>query len=496
MYRLHVGSDGTGAQSGAEQLIRLGAGELRRRFRRRELSPVEVLDAVAARIELTQPLLNAFVTLCLDRARAEAEQAERRFASGDDRPLEGIPLAVKDLLDTEGVRTTYGSSIFASHVPSADAEAVRLAREAGAIVVGKTGTHEFAWGITSENPHHGPCRNPWDRDRIAGGSSGGSGVALAAGLVPLALGSDTGGSIRIPASFCGVVGLKPTYARVNAAGTFPLAPSLDHVGPMAQHPSDAWSLYRIISEIDCTRTRGGRDQGRERAPVSPSVEAPPGEARLEGVRIGVSGALGGSDASEDVEAALADCLATAADLGATMVDVEVRTAELIEDAFVTIQRAEALETHRERGLFPERSAEYGEDVRARLEQATGIGLADYLGAAADRARIDADLSAILKDVDVLVTPVSPVAPVRIGENVTLHRGREVEFRPMVLAATTPQNLAGLPACTVRAGFDSDGLPIGVQVTAAKGAEARAVAVAERLFEATPEIQDRHPELPA
>jgi aspartyl-tRNA(Asn)/glutamyl-tRNA(Gln) amidotransferase subunit A len=214
------------------------------------------------------------------------------------------------------------------------------------------------------------------------------------------------------------------------------------------------------------------------------------------VRVGVCDALGGADATEDVGAALAGCLATAAELGATTVDVELRAAELIAGAFVTIQRAEALETHRERGLFPERSAEYGEDVRARLEQATEIGLADYLGAAADRGRIDAELAALFEEVDVLITPVSPVAPVPIGESLTRHRGREVEFRPLVLGATTPQNLAGVPACTVRAGFDSDGLPIGVQVTAPKGAEARAVAVAERLFEATSEIQDRRPEIAA
>jgi len=230
--------------------------------------------------------------------------------------------------------------------------------------------------------------------------------------------------------------------------------------------------------------------------LMPAADASSAEAGLDGLLVGTCAALGATDTSDDVESALTDCLAAAADLGAAIVDVELPTAELIDDAFVTIQRAEALETHRRRGLFPERSAEYGADVRARLEQATEIGLADYLGAAADRARIDADLAAKLAEVDVLITPVSPVAPVRIGEDVIMHRGREVQFRPMVLGATTPQNVAGVPACALRAGFDSDGLPIGVQVTARKGADARAVAVAERLFEATSEIQDRHPEIPA
>ena len=465
MYRLHMASDETGVE------------ELRRQYRDRQLSPVEVIEAAAARIERLDPLLNAFVTLSLERALLEAEEAERRFAAGTDRPLEGVPLAVKDLLDTEGLRTTYGSSIFGEHVPRADAEAVRLAREAGAIVVGKTGTHEFAWGITCDNPHHGACRNPWDTDRISGGSSGGSAAALAAGLVTLALGSDTGGSIRIPASFCGVTGLKPTFARVSTAGTFPLAPSLDHVGPMAQRPRDAWLLYEAIAG-------GGGTAARDRP-----------EPAVEGMRVGLCADSGGVAPSEDVERALADCVEAARDLGAEVVEVEFPAAELVEDTFVTIQRAEALETHRRLGLFPERAAEYGADVRARLEQATAIGLADYMAATADRGRVTAAFADLFADVDVLVTPVSPVAPVRVGETATLLRGGEADFRKLVLAATTPQNLAGLPACTVRAGFDADGLPVGVQVTGPQSGEARVTGFAEALSGATAAVQEQRPGLP-
>jgi aspartyl-tRNA(Asn)/glutamyl-tRNA(Gln) amidotransferase subunit A len=482
MYRLHVTADRTGAQADAGELLALGVDELRGRYRARELSPVELMDAVAARIERSQPLLNAFTTLSLDRARDEAALAERRFAAGDERPLEGIPLGVKDLLDTERVRTTYGSSIFDRHVPRADAEAVRRAREAGAIVVGKTGTHEFAWGITCENPHHGPCRNPWDTERISGGSSGGSAVALAAGLVALAIGTDTGGSIRIPAAFCGITGLKPTYARVSTTGTFPLAPSLDHVGPMAQRPRDAWELYTVIAGIG-------------RATSSPDWRTQPAEAALDGVRVGVCGALAGARPSDDVEAALAGVVSVARDLGAAIVEVELAEAELVERAFATTQRAEALETHRRLGLFPERSAEYGADVRARLEQAIEIGLADYLGAAAERARIGAAFAAAFAEADVLIAPVSPVAPVRIGQATTMLRGVEIDFRKLVIPATSPQNLTGLPACTLRAGFDSDGMPIGVQITAPKGHDSRVVAVAEPLFEATRAMQAARPELP-
>ena len=193
--------------------------ELRAAFAARELSPVETIDAAAEHGEL-----GAFITLTLDAAREQARAAERAYARGEARPLEGLTLAVKDLFDTEGVRTTYGSSIYADHVPDADAELVRRAKEAGAIVVGKTLTHEFAWGITSVNPHYPPCRNPYDPERVPGGSSGGSAVALATGAAALALGTDTGGSIRIPAAFCGVSGLKPTYGALSLDGVQPLAP--------------------------------------------------------------------------------------------------------------------------------------------------------------------------------------------------------------------------------------------------------------------------------
>jgi len=197
--------------TGASEISQLGVSELLGAYASRRLSPVEVLDAVAARIDAVDGLVGGFTALCLDRAREEARAAE------------GIPFGVKDLFDSEGVRTAYGSAMFASHVPERDAEAVRRARAAGAVLVGKTQTHEFAWGITSVNEAMGSARNPWSRDRVSGGSTGGSAVVLAADELRLTLGSDTGGSIRIPAAFCGVVGLKPTYSRISGAGAWPLA---------------------------------------------------------------------------------------------------------------------------------------------------------------------------------------------------------------------------------------------------------------------------------
>src|SRR5690349_12410795 len=224
-----------------------------------------MVDAAAEHAEL-----GAFVTLTLERAREEAKRAEKAYADGTARPLEGLTLAVKDLYDTEGVETTYGSKIYKGHVPKADAHAVRRAREAGAIVVGKTLTHEFAWGITSNNPHFPPCRNPWDPDRIPGGSSGGSAVAVATGQAALALGTDTGGSIRIPAAFCGISGLKPTYNRIAATGIFPLARSLDHAGPMARTPEDVRLLFEAL-----TGARAATDVGEPRIAIAPALHLHP-----------------------------------------------------------------------------------------------------------------------------------------------------------------------------------------------------------------------------
>lgn len=463
-----------------DAVLDLGVDELRRRYSERELSPVEVIAAVSSRIERTQPQLNAFVTLCLERAGREAERAAGRFAAGDARALEGVPIAIKDLIDTEGVRTTYGSAIFSQHIPEADSAAVRRVREAGAIVVGKTATHEFAWGITCENPHYGDCRNPWDPELVSGGSSGGSAAALAARAVPLALGSDTGGSIRIPAAFCGVTGFKPTFGRVDSAGTFPLARSLDHVGPMARRPRDAWRLYEVIAGIEA----GGRGD---------AVGAP-GQDGLRGLRLGLCEDLHGVRPSDEIERVLADVATSAEDLGAELVDVGFDAGELIAASFATTQRVEALEAHRRRGLFPDRLRDYGEDVRDRLERATELSLADYLEAAVDRARIAAAFSKTFERVDLLLTPVSAAGPVRIGEAKRLHRGRRTDFRELVMGATTPQNLAGLPACTLRGGLDPEGLPIGLQLTGPQGSDARTVATAESLFEATSDAQRRWPTL--
>ena len=417
----------------------LNAVSLREAFRRRELSPVEVVDAFEP-----LPEYGAFVTLTLERARAEAAQAERAYRDGSARPLEGLTLAVKDLFDTAGVRTSYGSKIFADHVPSADAALVRRAREAGAIVIGKTLTHEFAWGITSVNPHFPPCRNPHDPERVAGGSSGGSAVALALGQAALALGTDTGGSIRIPAAFCGVSGLKPTYGLLSTDGVYPLAPSLDHAGPMARTPADVKLFFEALTTP---------------APVAPATRiAVCPDLQVRALEPGIQRAFDAAVAPFDPVA------------------LPFAHADRLYPTYAVLQNGEAAQTHGT--LFPKRRADYGPDVAARIENALTVTLAEYAEATAERERIRAEFAALFTRADVLLSPVSAIAPERRD------RPDPQGFRDGVLPNTVAQDMTGLPACTVPVGFDDDGLPVGVQVTGPARSEARVLAVAEALFSAT------------
>jgi aspartyl-tRNA(Asn)/glutamyl-tRNA(Gln) amidotransferase subunit A len=447
----------------------LGAHELLAGYRDRSLSPLEVVDALLERIAALDGELGAFNTLCAERARDEARAAERAFRDGSAAGvLAGVPIAVKDLFDSAGVRTTYGSPMFADHVPRSDAAAVGRVREAGAIMLGKTQIHEFAWGITSVNEALGTARNPWRRERISGGSTGGSAVALAARFVPLALGSDTGGSIRVPAAFCGTVGLKPTFGRVPTDGVWPLAPSLDHVGPMARSPADAALLLSVMD---------GRGSEREHRPVG---------------TVGVCPDLHVVPPTPAVQRAFDAAVAAVEGLGVRIEEVRFRDAETIYPTFAAIQLAEALYAHRRAGLFPERSAQYGADVRRRLEAAEDVSLPDYLQAAAHRERLRAAFGALFDEVDLLLTPVAAGSPVPIGENRTMHRGSEIGFRELIMPYTVPQDLFGLPACAVRAGFDELGIPIAVQFTGRPWEDQRTTAAAQALFEATRALQERWP----
>jgi aspartyl-tRNA(Asn)/glutamyl-tRNA(Gln) amidotransferase subunit A len=438
------------------ELVDLGTAELLDGFRARRLSPAEVLDAHAARIAAVDGDLSAFSALCLERAAAEARGAESAYRTGGQPgPLAGLPFAAKDIFDSADVPTAYGSPMFAGHVPGADAVAIARLRAAGAILVGKTNTHEFAWGITSVNPRVATPRNPADRRRIAGGSSGGSAVALASHQVPFALGSDTGGSVRIPSSFCGTAGLKPTFNAISRAGVWPLAASLDHVGAMA----------RTVGDL---------------APWLTELSGPAG-APDRRARIGICPDLHRIDLAPDIQVVFDDAVSALGDVGAAVSEVAFAGADRIHPTFVTIQAAEAVISHRRAGLFPARAAEYGTDVLARLENASSIGLEQYADATEMRLALDRTCAALFEEVDLVITPITAVAPPLIEDpDEVEHLGRRIALRDGVLPYTVPQDLFGLPACAVPAGRDASGLPVGVQLWGPRGSDGLVVRAAAAL----------------
>jgi aspartyl-tRNA(Asn)/glutamyl-tRNA(Gln) amidotransferase subunit A len=413
-------------------------------FAARELSLMEAFEASVAAIEARNAELRAFVALDLDRARREVERRQAVWERLGNEPIPatwplfGVPVGVKDLFDTMDLETAYGSPMFAGRVPDSDAEVVRRLRKAGAIVIGKTATHEFAWGITMRNAALGPTRNPWDPELTPGGSSGGSAVAVAAGMVPLAVGTDTGGSIRLPAALCGVVGFKPTHGLVSLDGVWPLAPSFDHAGPIAATVDDAELLLSAI--------RGAR--------------MPPAPLRTEPVRFAFALPI---EVAPAVEAALR---AMAADLGATEIELPDPL-----PAYAPLFGREAARTHAEAGLWPGRADEYDETVRERLEIAAQVTEADAAAAMIEGERVDAEMIEIFERFDVVLSPVCAWAPPpRLDD--------PVDFRPAVTPLICLQNLLGLPAISIPAGRDDAGMPIGLQLFGPRGTDATVLATAK------------------
>lgn len=445
--------------------------ELAPRLAARELSPVELVEATLARIESLNPRLNAYLTVAAEQAVAAARAAEAEIARGRYRgPLHGIPIGVKDLYDTAGMRTTAGSKILADHVPDRDATAVARLKAAGAVVLGKTHTHEFAYGPTNNNPHYGPARNPWNPERVAGGSSGGSGAGTAAGLCQSGLGTDTAGSIRIPAACCGVVGMKPTYGRASRAGIVPLCWSLDHPGPLARtvadaaivlaamaghDPADAATVdlpvppWAVELGLDLPGPAGGRG--------TPAAAAP--SAR--GLRVGVPREY----FFERVEDGVARAVRAAIDeLGRAGAEVEEVSLPHIGDA-VFVQRAVGLPEATAYHLhwLRERPGDYGDDVRFRLEAGLVVTGVQYVQAQRARSVLKDEFAAALRGVDVIATPTLPLGAPPIGQGTVRLGGVDEDVSQALVRLTAPANLVGLPAITVPCGFTPDGLPVGLQL---------------------------------
>ena len=415
-------------------------------LRRKEISPVDLTNACLTRIEQLNPTINAFITIMHDSALAQAREAEAEIHVGNWRgPLHGIPIGLKDLIDTAGVKTTCGSALFKDRVPTEDAEIVRRLKSAGAVLIGKQNMQEFAYGGTSTSSHFGPVHNPWDTGRIAGGSSGGSAAAVATGMCFAAIGTDTGGSVREPAAFCGIVGLKPTYGRVSTRGVFPLSPSLDHVGPLCRNVIDTALMLQVIAgydELDTTSVAW---------PVDSYAEAFITKTKP---RIGIVRHPFFDDLDTEIENATNEALKKLSDLSSDILEINLPSTP------TAVQAPEVYAVHSK--YFTKSPELYGRWMRARLEQAAAVDTVAYIEARQELDRLRRAIDDVFSNVDFLITPTSPVPPITITEALNMSPAPAGE---LWLRNTRPFNAYGLPAISLPCGFTQAGLPIGLQIAA-------------------------------
>ena len=452
--------------------------ELGELLRRKSLSPVELVEQHLDRIEKLNPTLNAFITVMADQARAQARQAEQEIREGDWRgPLHGVPIGLKDLIDTAGIRTTAASGLFKDRIPTQDAEVVTRLKKAGAIILGKQNLHEFAYGGSSIISYYGEVHNPWNPAHITGGSSGGSAAAVAAGLGYGAIGTDTAGSIREPASPCGVVGLKPTYGRVSTHGVIPLAYSFDHVGPIAKRVSDAAVILQAIAGYD------PKDKFSVEQPVDNYVAAL--DTKPEPLVIGVPRKFFFDDLDPEVASAMKHAL----DVLRT-ISQEIRDLEFEVPTQRTLQGAESYAYHAE---CVKRSPElYQPETLRRIKNGATVEPAEVQRRLKLLEKFRAEIEKIFEEVDVLVTPTVPIPPPTIAElkqNPDQLREREL----MLLRNTRPFNVWGLPAISIPCGFTESGLPIGLQIAGPHWGESRILQLAHA-YEQTTAWHKRQPSL--
>jgi aspartyl-tRNA(Asn)/glutamyl-tRNA(Gln) amidotransferase subunit A len=464
-------------------LCELDITELAPLLRERKVSPIDVTDAYLDRIEHIDPRLNTYIRLMPEQARAAAQAAELEILKGAYRgPLHGVPLGIKDLFDVAGVPNTMGSKILRDNVPATDATVVARLKQAGAIILGKQNLHEFAFGITSENPHYGVVRNPWDLNRVPGGSSGGTAAAVAAGLCAAGMGSDTGASIRAPASFCGTVGLKPTYGRVSRAGALPLSWSLDHAGPLARSVADCALMLQAIVGFD------PRDAATSAEPV-PDFSA--GLAHgVQGLRVGLPREYFFEIIEPEVERLVDEAIAMLERLGAQVQEVSLPHVRHAQVAGNVIMSSEAAAWHA--SWLRERPHDYGTDVLARIRGGLLVHATEYLHSQQMRALIQQDFSGAFEQVDVVVAPTVPLVAPPIGR--TFEPGGPLNVAPRSIAnrTTVPCNLTGMPAISVPCGFADGGLPVGLQIMGPAFSEALVLRVAAGYEAATAWRQKRPP----
>jgi aspartyl-tRNA(Asn)/glutamyl-tRNA(Gln) amidotransferase subunit A len=456
-------------------LTALTIAEAARQIARKQLSPVELTQAALERISTLNQRLNAFITVLGDQALTTAQVAEREMMSGQKRgPLHGIPIALKDLCATKGVRTTAGSKILRDYIPTDDATVTLRLAEAGTILLGKLHMNEFAYGPDGDNAHYGRVYNPWNLECITGGSSSGSGAGVAASLCLGALGTDTGGSIRIPSALCGIAGIKPTYGRVSRYGIMPLCWSLDHVGPMAKTVEDVALLLQSMAGYDV------KDPTSAQRPVPDYVAALSGDVR--GLRLGIPQEYFFDMLDPEVEHAVRQAVEVMQGSGASVHEVSWPSLRYATLAALIIVLAEASAFHD--AWIRTRSQDYHPDVALRLKWGLLLSASAYLKAQRLRTLMCRDVAQLWRQVDVLVTPATMMAAPRPGETQIRLNHRQMSTREAILRLMRPFNLTGLPAISVPCGFTTTGLPIGLQIAGKPFDEATVLRLAHAYEQAT------------
>ncbi|MBI3967580.1 MAG: Asp-tRNA(Asn)/Glu-tRNA(Gln) amidotransferase subunit GatA [Chloroflexi bacterium] len=454
------------------------------RIERREVSPVEVIDAFLDRIAAVDDRIHGFITVNAEGARAAARRAESEIAAGRYRgPLHGIPYALKDIYLTKGIRTTAGSKILTDYVPDHDCTVVERFDAAGAILLGKAHTYEFAYGPAGGHPCHPQAVNPWDAGRIPGGSSSGSGAMTAAGLCPIAMGSCTGGSIRIPASFCGIAGLKPTYGRISRFGILALSWSLDHAGPLGRTVADCAAALGPISGAD------PRDPTASSAPVDDYLAALSRDPK--GLRVGVVKELWTDPLAPEVRRLCEEARDVLPRLGLEVEEVSVPLAADASPAVGAILSAEGVQYHAT--WLRERTEEYGPGLAARLLVGAGLTAPDVVMAHRVRRLAIEQFREVFRRVDVLVTPTTPFTAPRFGEDIVDVGDQRIPFRQIMSRFTRPFNLTGLPALSVSCGLTPAGLPAGIQFAGRPFDEATVLQVGHAYERAAGWTERRPPE---
>ena len=418
-----------------------------RQWRERRVTSAKVTDSCLDRIASDNPSLNAFILVMADAARRQAAEADRELAAGMDRgPLHGVPISIKDLFDIEGTATTAASRVRDGHVAAHDAPVISRLRQAGAVIIGKTNLHEFAFGTTNEDSAFGSTRNPFDRSRSSGGSSGGSAVSLASGMALATIGTDTGGSIRIPAALCGTVGLKPSYGELPADGVTPLSRTLDHIGPLTSTVTDAWHVFHALRGDTHLR------------PLEP--------ARIETLRFGIPRAYFCAILADDVRRAFDASVETLTRAGATMIEIEIPSAPLIAPVYLHIVFGDAAAYHAHTlETMPER---YTAPVRLRLEMARYVLAEDYVRALQGREALRREVDAALSGVSALLLPTVPIPAPPLGATTAQVGATAEPIRNVMLRLTQLFNLTGHPAISLPSGRTPEGLPIGLQVVGGFG----------------------------